>query len=760
MRHNCAGMELKMEKNKKFNFVLIMVIYLLGIFMGALDTGIVTPARTVIQNFLSVNEKTGIWMITMYTLAYAASIPVMGKLADKYGRKYIYLTSIFLFGIGSLFCGLSQNFGSFTILLIARAVQAVGGGGILPIATAEFGTTFPKEKRGMALGLVGGVYGIANIFGASAGSAVLDLFGTNNWQFIFYINVPITIFILAAGIFVLPNTRMEHVKRIDFPGITILTVMILSVLYGLKNIDFFQFKDTIKSVSVYPFLILFLILLPIFVLAEKKAEDPVMNLDYFKKSRILITLFLSFLTGIIIMGMIFVPQFSENALKIATGKGGYFVFILGLFAGIGAPFSGKMIDQFGVKIVLGFGFLISAVGSVFLVLVTTNYPNLLTVLVSLILVGIGIGFTMGTPINYMMLENTQQEEANSALATVSLVRSIGTAIAPAIMIGFIAHAGTAVQSNVMALLPKEATVPPLPYAQELQDNLNTLKADPSMKEKLSTVNIPDLTSFQTVKINMNSDSGTKELPKDLMERMSSSDVTTITENIKYFSQRMFEIMTPDIVNKIQDGISNGMKAMADSSNELNTGITGMQQAVKAQEDAVKQLEYISSMMTKMMPSSTGMKSQSGKSMPNNIAMPDKNFSILAMIPENIKATIPEATLKELSGIKSTEDLQKKIEELKRAKQKLEGQIASMNTAKSSMADTIQKMKELINAIPGAFSEAKNNYLKEIDKLRPSIEDTFQNTLNGGFKQVYLTVTLVSLLGLIILFAYRKKNAEA
>lgn len=154
-----------MTKTKKDSkHLLVMIIYLSGIFMGAIDTGIVTPARTVIQNNLGVNDQTGIWMITIYTLAYAVSIPIMGKLADKYGRKYIYLTSIFLFGIGSIFCGLSQDLGSFNLLLIARVVQALGGGGILPVATAEFGTTFPEEKRGLALGLVGGVYEIANIF--------------------------------------------------------------------------------------------------------------------------------------------------------------------------------------------------------------------------------------------------------------------------------------------------------------------------------------------------------------------------------------------------------------------------------------------------------------------------------------------------------------------------------------------------------------------------------------------------------------------
>ncbi|MFR3091206.1 MAG: MFS transporter [Eggerthella lenta] len=184
-------------------FALVAAVYLLGLFIGALDTGIVTPARTVIQSDLGIGEQMGVWIITIYTLAYAAAIPVMGKLADRSGRKYVYLASILLFGVGSLLCGLAQDVGSFWMLLAARAVQAVGGGGIVPVATAEFGTTFPPEKRGLALGLVGGVYGVPT-FGASAGSLILSVFGQANWQFIF-VNVPICAFIVVAGLFVLPT---------------------------------------------------------------------------------------------------------------------------------------------------------------------------------------------------------------------------------------------------------------------------------------------------------------------------------------------------------------------------------------------------------------------------------------------------------------------------------------------------------------------------------------------------------------------------
>lgn len=571
------------KNNLKPNFILIMVIYLAGIFMGALDTGIVTPARTIIQNNLGVDAQTGIWMITIYTLAYAASIPILGKLADKFGRKYVYLISIALFGLGSLFCGLSQDFGGFTMLIIARAVQAIGGGGILPVATAEFGTTFPKEKRGMALGLVGGVYGVANIFGASAGSAILDIFGRNNWQFIFYINIPIALFIVIAGFTVLKNNRGEITGKIDILGILILTMMILSLLYGLKNLDFFDIGGTIGSADIYPFLLLFVLLMPVFIFVEKKAKDPVMNLKYFTNKNIIITLLISFVSGVIMMGMIFVPQFSENALRIASGSGGYLVIILGIFAGIGAPISGRMIDKYGAKKILGFGFAVSIIGALFLVFVATEFPSIITVIASLVLIGVGMGFTMGTPLNYMMLANTDEREANSSLAALSLVRSIGTAIAPAIMIGFIAHAGAAVQKNVIDLLPKGLNMPPLPYVQDITNELNKLRENPQMRDKLADIQMPDLTSMQKIEINMSSDSNYK-IPADLLELMQSSDVTTITANAKTLASRMFAEMTPDILDNIENGITEGIDG-------VNTGISQLEDAIKQMKDGYGGMAY-------------------------------------------------------------------------------------------------------------------------------------------------------------------------
>lgn len=592
-------MQTKTATNPKpLHFGLIMVIYLCGIFMGAIDTSVVTPARTVIQNGLGVGDQTGIWMITIYTLAYASSIPIMGKLADRLGRKTIYLICIILFGTGSLLAGLSQYIGHFGFFLMARAIQAIGGGGIMPIASAEFGTTFPEDKRGMALGMVGGVYGIATVVGGSLGSAILGTFGLQNWGFIFFINIPISLFIIICGFIFLPNTKIDDVKPIDKWGTLFLVMMILSLLYGLRNIDFFDFVKSFTSTDVYPFLIIFIVLLPFFIFAEKKAADPIMNLDYFREAPIVITLIISFITGVIMMGMVFVPQFAENALRMQQGSGGYFVMVLGIFAGVGAPVSGRLIDRYGPKLIMGAGFLLSIIGSLFLVLITTSYPNLLTVAICLILIGLGMGFTMGTPLNYMMLDNTKKADSNSALATLSLIRSVGTAIAPAVMVGFIAHAGVTAEANITAQLPKELVLPSLPYVTQLDEETTALKDSDFGKTYLSSVQFPDFEAMEKISLEAHGGVSDMKLPANLTKELSDADVTNIDQAVDNMVAYMADTMKPMVIEKAESGVQSGIDGLnritaspevpAQVTQGVSTMVSQMTELKNALPDAVNQ----------------------------------------------------------------------------------------------------------------------------------------------------------------------------
>jgi EmrB/QacA subfamily drug resistance transporter len=712
------------NKKGKSGLAMILIVYLLGIFMGAIDTGIVTPAREIIQNNFGVDAKTGIWMITIYTLAYAASIPIMGKLADRVGRKTIYMLSIFLFGFGSLLCGLSQYTGNFWFLIGARALQAIGGGGIVPIATAEFGTSFPQEKRGMALGLVGAVYGIANIFGSLAGSAILDAFGAQHWQYIFFVNVPITAFIMIAGAIFLKNNRDQNPKKIDVVGILVITAMVLSLLYGLRNIDFFNFSQTLTSTAVYPYLIAFIVLLPVFIITEKKAEDPIINLGYFTNIKIVITLLVAFAAGFVLMGIVFIPQFSENALKVRSGNGGYFTMILGLLAGVSAALSGKLIDKLGAKIVLILGFAIAIAGALFLIFVTAASPAVWNVILSLALLGFGLGFTMGAPINYMMLDNICDKDASAGLATLSLIRSIGTTIAPALMVGFIAHAGMSLQPNLTAVLPDTVKVPDLPYVQDITAELDKLKSDPNAAPMLSGVAIPDLSAMQTVKLDFGASDGSVKVPEELLLKFRSSDVTSAVAITKEFAGVMFDQYSPMLLGMIQGGIQSGLDG-------VGKGIAGAGQGLEQQQLFLTQLQAYEPKLTGPLPA---------------------GMSLLDMLPQEAKAHIPEQAQSMLKEITTPDELKAQEAAFQRAIDAMGTQIGELETLRS-------KMQALYDAVPGALTAAQAGYLAEIDGRSAVIEQTYQATLNGGYRSIYLIVAVASAAAIVVLVFYRKKKND-
>ena len=774
------------EGNK--SLVWMSILYLLGLFIGAIDSGIITPARPIIQNKLGVDANLGIWMITIYTLTYAAIIPISGKLADKRGRKPVYLLSIGLFGIGSLICALSSMLDSFLVLMLGRIVQASGAGGIMPVATAEFGTSFPEEKRGMALGLVGAVYGIANVLGASVGSAVLDIAGVENWQWIFLINLPICIFIIIAGIIVLPNNKADEIKATDKLGTLLMTLIILSLLYGLKNLDFFDFIPSFTSLKVWPFILLSALLIPIFVKVERKAEDPIFHIEYASNRQIMVTLVLGIVVGCSMMGMIFIPQFSENCLKMASGSGGYFVIILGLCSGGSSMMSGKLIDKRGAKPVMAAGFITTVIGCLYLSFIAVKFVNLVNVIISLVIIGFGLGLTMGTPLNYMMLQNTSDEESNSALATLSLVRSIGTAIAPAIMVGFIVHAAGGMQTELMSVLP-EPEMPALTQQAELDSIIQQLKEenadDPDMQEMLSKMDGMDMSSMS---MDMSSMDGDMEIPDEILSGLQNADVTTIVGETKNMTNYMFDNILPDVLVKAQDGIGEGIDGIGEGIDGIGQGINGMESGVSEMEAGKAELQK----------GIDGV-SQGIAGMEKGLAQQDEVIAAMEQIlagdiiggvkrlssidtsgaPEGMGdsmsitdiAKLPQK-LNELKAARA--ELAQKIEETKAQRAEMEDALAQMsagqnelrsaqNDAKAQQALMVRAqelMAEIRDQMPEYFGGIKDEYMVAIDENSEEIEAVYQSTLNTGYRNMYLFLVAANVLGLALLALYKEEKRKA
>ncbi len=431
---------------------ILLILFVFGIFMGAIDSGIVSPARVIIGNSFGIDQSLGIWMITLYTLIYAASMPIMGKLGDRRGYKRIFIIGIAIFGVGSFLSGMNNFFGNFWLFLVSRSIQALGAGGMVPIATTAVSKIFPEEKKGTALGIVGGVYGIATIVGPTLGSFILSISGTDKWGWLFFINVPISIFVILLSLKVKEIEIEKASKKLDIFGSILLASSVGSLMYALTNIDFFNISNSIRDLNVYPFLIIFGILFSLMLVYESKNEDPVFNTKFLTSPNTFFIMMTALIVGIGMMGLIFIPQFAENILKIPAGTGGYVVTLLAIFSGIAAPLSGILVDKRGAVFVMSIGFVLNILGALFLGYVTTYMLNFAGLLMGLSIMGVGIGFTLGAPLNYMILKSVDSKNSASALANLSLMRSIGVTVAPNLMVGFLIQAGKNLQSNLTQTL--------------------------------------------------------------------------------------------------------------------------------------------------------------------------------------------------------------------------------------------------------------------------------------------------------------------
>lgn len=543
---------------------LILALYLAGIAMGALDMGIINPARTVIQNSLGVPEQTGVWVFTIYTLAYAAGIPIIGKVADLIGRKPVYMLAIGLFGIGSLGCGLAQDFGSFGLLLVSRVIQAIGGGGMMPIATAAVGTIVPVAKRGMALGLVGMIYGVASVFGGSLGSLILDVAGRENWQWIFYINIPIAIAVVALGVWALPKQDSHDSRRLDLYGIVVLVVMMSALLWAFQHLDFTQIGKSLRDTNVWVALLVFLVLAPLFWIWERviaqRGGDPIINFDYFATVPMTATLLIGAISGILMMSVMFIPQFAENSMRLPTGAGGYPTIIIGLATAVGAPISGKLTDKYGPRVVLGIGLVGSIIAGLMLIFWVGPYPGFWSAAISIAMMGLGLGFLMGAPLTYLVLHLVPQRDANSGQATLSLIRSVGTTLAPAILVGLLATAMGGLGPSVMNAMPKYQP-PAMPVA-------SSADSDTGMNSTMGSFDISDL-------------------PDDLENQIRTADVTNIVERSKELATYMFEEKSGSMESAMRTAVEDQINAqMAGMPEPMRTA--ALDRALAGAEDALEQ----------------------------------------------------------------------------------------------------------------------------------------------------------------------------
>jgi EmrB/QacA subfamily drug resistance transporter len=401
----------------------VLFLLFLGVFMGSLDIGIVGPALPSIQIYFGVNERLLSWVFTIYILCFMIGTPLMAKLSDIYGRKSIYILEIFLFAVGSFITITSLSYG---MLLLGRAIQGVGAGGIFPVANAFIGDFFPPERRGGALGILSSVWGLSGVLGPILGGLIL-IYG---WQWLFIINLPIAAAVLIGSFYLLPKTEKEGNIVFDWYGLTILGLVVTSLAYGINQIDTNNFLASLLTIYVWPFLVLSLVLLPILWKVEKNARDPLIQVDLFVSKEVKLITSIMIGTGLVQASTVFVPAFVIVALSFTTSNASLMLLPIVLTMAVGAPIIGKLLDNFGSRTIMFIGAFAMIIGLFIMGLFSKSFYLFIF---GGILIGVGMSTAIGSPPRYIMLVESPPRERASGQALINIITSAGQLIGGALI---------------------------------------------------------------------------------------------------------------------------------------------------------------------------------------------------------------------------------------------------------------------------------------------------------------------------------------
>ncbi|MFC8370246.1 DHA2 family efflux MFS transporter permease subunit [Streptomyces sp. NPDC057239] len=320
------------------NVVVSIGALLLGLLLAALDQTIVATALPTIVSELGGLEHLS-WVVTAYLLASTAATPLWGKLGDQYGRKKLFQTAIVIFLVGSALCGAAQDMPQ---LIAFRALQGLGGGGLIVLSMAIVGDLVPPRERGRYQGLFGAVFGATSVLGPLLGGLFTQHL---SWRWVFYINLPVGIVALAviAAVLHIPRRRTKHV--IDYLG-TFLIASVATCLVLVASLGGTTWEWA--SPQIIGLAVLGALLAVAFVAVERRAAEPVLPLKLFRVRTFTLSAVISFIIGFAMFGaMTYLPTFLQVVQGVTPTMSG--VHMLPMVAGmlLSSTGSGQIVSRTG-----------------------------------------------------------------------------------------------------------------------------------------------------------------------------------------------------------------------------------------------------------------------------------------------------------------------------------------------------------------------------------------------------------------------------
>ena len=349
---------IRLSSNDTFHVekrIPLFIVLLSGAFITILNQTLLGTALPPIMKDLQVTESTVQWLQSIFMLINGIMIPVTAFLIERYTSRQLFLTAMSIFAAGTLLCAVGID---FSMLLIGRVLQAAGAGIMMPLMQTILFLTFPKEKRGTAMGLFGLVSEFAPDIGQTLSGVLVEHL---SWRSVFYVVFPIAVIIIIASIFLLKNVTETSNPKLDTPSVILSTLGFGGLLYSFSSVG----EAGWSSVQFIAPLIVGIVSLIVFIRRQLKLKEPMLEFRVFSYNVYTLGTVLSmFVFGVLIATNIILPLYMQNMLQFSALESGLVLLPGAVVMGLMNPLTGYLFDKFGGTWLARIGLLILVVSSI------------------------------------------------------------------------------------------------------------------------------------------------------------------------------------------------------------------------------------------------------------------------------------------------------------------------------------------------------------------------------------------------------------
>lgn len=407
--------------------VIVMAGTLLGLFTSAMDQTVVGNAMPRIIGDLGGFGLFS-WVGTGFMLASTATIPIVGKLSDIYGRKPFYMTGIFLLLLGSALCGSSQNVEQ---LIAFRVIQGLGAGMIMGIAFAILGDVFTPAERGKWAGLMSAVFASASVLGPLIGGTLTD---HAHWRWVFYVNLPLGAVALAVLFFGMPNIRPTGRARIDYRGIVVLLATVVPMLLAFSWAGSRYEWASPQIVGLFSWAAAGLAL---FAYVESRVDEPILPMSLFRNRIFAVSALVTVISGVAMMGsFFFISLFVQGVIGSSATNSGLVMVPMMISMSIASVIAGQLMSRLGHYRVLGVVGLVAMVAGTYLLSQMDVGSSRRDATMAMIVFGAGMGASM--PLFMLAVQNAVPYRLMGvSTSAMQFFRSVGGTMGVAVLFSMI-----------------------------------------------------------------------------------------------------------------------------------------------------------------------------------------------------------------------------------------------------------------------------------------------------------------------------------